>query len=129
MEKEKKFLESVALGDYFAVRKWLGSGIPVHCRNDSGSNALSIAAQNGDATMVRLLLDFGINPYATDGGGNLPLISAAMECHQEVVALLLSHCKTISTRKHPSISAMMAANALESKGCVEVARMLRSSPG
>ncbi len=97
--------------------------------DEAGNSLLSIAAVNGRAETVRMLLEAGADIYRSDRGGRTPLIKAALEGRTETVRILLEHAKTVSSRTSPSVTALMAANALELKGNTEIADLLRSHPG
>lgn len=55
----------------------------------SGRNLISLAAQNGDDTVVRLLLETGkVDRYSRDNWDRTPLLHAAAGGHGAVVQLL-----------------------------------------
>jgi ankyrin repeat protein len=65
--------------------------------NAQDSTALSLAARNGQANVVKLLLDYtGEHRVKPDAGNNSALFEAVYRDHRKVVKLLLedttSHC-------------------------------------
>ncbi|KAJ5826711.1 hypothetical protein N7447_003474 [Penicillium robsamsonii] len=59
----------------------------------TGNRALSRAASNGYAAVVKLLLQYGTDADHRDEDGRTPLFSAAQYGHEEVVSLFLGHQK------------------------------------
>lgn len=71
-----------------AVRLLLGLGASPN--RAMISPALLIAASNGDAEIVRALLEGGAGPNEMNEDGITPLMGAAFKGHREVVELLLA---------------------------------------
>jgi hypothetical protein len=91
------YLDAVRKGDLAAIEKALASGIAVDTPFRYNRTALSFAADRGSVEVVRLLLDKGANPEATDSYYNqTPLAWASQPAqtrkpeHAEVVKLLLA---------------------------------------
>jgi ankyrin repeat protein len=62
--------------------------VDVEARNDQGATALHRAAAEGNLEIVRLLLDFGVDPMPRDLAGRTPLSLAHAGGHQRVAELL-----------------------------------------
>lgn len=58
---------------------------------NDGWTALTIAARDGNANVVNLLIAKGVDVNRLEGGGNSPLFWAVYYGHEDVVSLLLSH--------------------------------------
>lgn len=116
-------------GNNEELKKIIADGTDIHALNPDGENALILAAKNGHANTVQILLDAGAYVYSTNKYGHNTLIIAAMRCHSDVVGVILKHTKKVSQRTNPSVVAVMAANSLEATGCNDVADMLRNNPG
>ncbi|MFZ5596321.1 MAG: ankyrin repeat domain-containing protein [Bacillota bacterium] len=65
--------------------------------------------RDGDSTMVRVLLDRGIDPEATDIYGATALMLAARNGHTPVVRALLEKGAAVNTMSADGITALMAA--------------------
>lgn len=76
-------------GNIATLRYLLDKGAVVKQIDESGSDALQIAALKGDADMVRLLLQKGADPRAVNRGGFTALLNAFTEVDPERVRLLL----------------------------------------
>jgi PleD family two-component response regulator len=70
---------------------------------------LIIASRAGDLKRVRLLLDSGAKPNATDRKGNTPLMEAAFFRYPEVVQLLLEKGADVSLRNTGGDTALIEA--------------------
>jgi ankyrin repeat protein len=71
-----------------AARLLLERGAPVNARQQSGWVAIHAAAQNGDRSMVELLLRHQANPRIVNDAGKTPAAVAREKGHEEVVFLL-----------------------------------------
>jgi ankyrin repeat protein len=70
-----------------------------------------VAAENGNASLARLLLEKGADVKHTDDDGEHALIEAAIEGHTEVASLLLQHGAQIDLQDHARWTALMQASA------------------
>jgi len=61
---------------------------------DSFESPLTLAACGGHAELANLLIERGANLEEVNDEGYTPLMEAAREGHEEMVALLLAHGKT-----------------------------------
>ncbi len=59
-----------------------------HDLKDSGRGPLHLAAQQGHAAVVKLLIAGGANIFRLDFAGNTPLMLATRNGHEEVIGLL-----------------------------------------
>lgn len=91
------YLDAVRKGDLAAIEKALASGVAVDTPFRYNRTALSFAADRGSVDVVRLLLDKGANPEATDTFYNQTALAWASQPaqtrkpeHAEVVKLLLA---------------------------------------
>ena len=79
---KKNFLKAAREGDIKEVEYCLSHCIPgkfdIDAPTESGQTALHLAAQNGDAPMTRLLLDYGAGRDVADSDGVTPLMAAAL---------------------------------------------------
>jgi ankyrin repeat protein len=74
-----------------AVRIMLQKGVALSKNSESGCMSLALAARNGHAAVVKLLLEHGADP-TTSPGGCIPLLEAAGGCgggHTGVIKALL----------------------------------------
>lgn len=72
---------------------WSGDG-DLNLKNTFGSTPLHVAAANGNAEAMNVLLDKGAEVSATNSIGNTPLHCAAYACQIECLNILLHHYKT-----------------------------------
>ena len=91
------YLDAVRTGDLPAIEKALASGVAVDTPFRYNRTALSFAADRGNVDVVRLLLEKGANPEATDTFYNQTALAWASQPaqtrkpeHAEVVKLLLA---------------------------------------
>ena len=63
-------------------------GADVNAARHDAQTALHLSAKNGSATCVKLLLDAGADPAATNASGETPLAEAERYQHKEVIQLL-----------------------------------------
>lgn len=87
-------MEAATNGQVEAAKVLLDNGAWLTARNEEGKSALDLAAENGEATLVKLLLARGANPNdATTKRDNAqtPLMLAVRESQADVVDALLAH--------------------------------------
>ena len=73
-----------------ACRQMLQQGCPVDCADYDGRRALELAAARGHASLVRLLLEAGADPSASDALGSCPLMEAVKAGRDDVVDMLVA---------------------------------------
>jgi ankyrin repeat protein len=74
------------------LRLFKGNIVDTNATDKDGRVPLSLAARNGQETVVKLLLDSGkVDADLKDGEGRTPLSWAAMDGHEAVVNLLLDN--------------------------------------
>jgi ankyrin repeat protein len=79
-------------GSEAIARISIQQGGDVEVTDHSGRNLISLAAQNGHDTVVRLLLETGkVDRYSRDNWDRTPLLHAAVGGHEKVVKLLLEN--------------------------------------
>ena len=91
---------AAASGDAAAVAHLLDLGYSATASDKSGSGltALEYAARNGNESIVKLLLANGADPGAVDSSGVAPLHKAVSFGHPRIVALMLDHQNSRSSR-------------------------------
>lgn len=94
--------KSVAAGPaILALVQGLGSlGVSIDTKDEHGDTGLSLAAYNGNARSVALLLKLGAQHAVTDNDGMTPFTSAANRGHVEVVKLLAQAGAKVNVRDH-----------------------------
>ncbi|XP_028249398.1 ankyrin repeat domain-containing protein 50 [Parambassis ranga] len=111
------------------------SGVNIHLACHQGATALSIAAQEGHANIVSMLLERGANPDHMDKYGRSPVKVAAKHGHFNIVRLLesygakpyqglLPNSSTVSPAKP---SRILSSGISESNGGGEVTAATSSS--
>src|SRR4026208_2572967 len=87
LDGASSFIEAVHRGDAARVRSLLADRPDLNARDADGNTALHWAALNGDARLVKELLERGAPPSITNHGGATPLLYAVGNV-ASVVALL-----------------------------------------
>jgi ankyrin repeat protein len=64
------------------------AGCPVDGRDDWGRTALHLAAEEGDAAMIKVFLSLGADKHVQDTSGSTPLALAQHNGHAKVFRLL-----------------------------------------
>lgn len=78
-------------------------------KTGTGMTPLTIAADQGDAGMIRLLLERKVNVNSKDGRGSTALITASRKGYVEIVGLLLSRGANVEVRDGAGFTAYMTA--------------------
>ena len=94
--------------------------------DSSGSTPLHVAASNGHAEVVALLLENGADPNAKNRIDVTPLHMAAMDGHLPVVELLVAHGADVNARQCANQTALHLANW---KGRRKVVKFLKRHGG
>jgi ankyrin repeat protein len=81
-------LDAANAGRAEAVRYLLGLGVPIESRTDYGWTTLHLAAYNGNAATVKVLIAAGADVRADDGTGKTPLDWAREQDKRDNVAEL-----------------------------------------
>ena len=89
-----------------------------------GATALMIAAQAGDASLVRVLLDRGADPNARNANGGTPLMHAAMSGDPGIVESLIAAGAELDAAAKLGWSALLLAAAKGNAAAADV--LLRS---
>ncbi len=97
------------------------NGSIVSAKNEYGVSALSLACRNGNAELVRALLEAGADANTTLPGGETALMTAARTGRPEPVRLLLERGAIVGATERKNQTALMWAAA---EGHAEVVRIL-----
>ena len=91
--EQQLLTQACVCGDTSVVRELRQSGASCNTEDDNGRLPLVVAASNGQADVVELLLEASVNIDALDagGGGGSALLCACLRGHLEVVQLLVKH--------------------------------------
>lgn len=98
-----------------AVRFLIEFGADPNVKYEDGWTALLHASKNGDASIVQMLLDAGVNINAKCdcrgwyGGGWTALMMAIKKRHSEIVELILSKDPDVNTRNNQGKTALSLA--------------------
>eukprot|EP00123_Amoebidium_parasiticum_P020567 comp5257_c0_seq1/m.1292 comp5257_c0_seq1/g.1292 ORF comp5257_c0_seq1/g.1292 comp5257_c0_seq1/m.1292 type:complete len:173 (-) comp5257_c0_seq1:49-567(-) len=86
-----EFVLCARYGEEEEVKAYLDRGIPMDCRDGNGNTALHMAAANGHAEVVQLLLTKCTRDdvNATNEPKNTPLHWAALNGHRQICELLV----------------------------------------
>ncbi|KAG1673305.1 hypothetical protein FOA52_002585 [Chlamydomonas sp. UWO 241] len=129
--------DAAGAGDVAALRLLLPSADPdiAVATDEYGSTALMIAARNGHAEAMRLLLDrkpanAGAMLVAADGHGRTPLVMAAAGGHVDAMRLLLEHpfADAASMLETPDSRGRTALTVAAMHGHVDAMRLLVDHP-
>lgn len=87
---------AIRAGNMIQIRRALDSGIPARAINGNGTPALMAATLFGDAAVLKLLLDRGADPNATNNAGATALMWAIPELTK--VKLLVARGANVNAR-------------------------------
>ncbi|KAI8463004.1 MAG: hypothetical protein J3K34DRAFT_159942, partial [Monoraphidium minutum] len=120
-----QFMDHVRSSDLDAVKRALGCTPAVlQGRGAEQRTALHLAAAEGDANMLRLLLQHGADVAAMDAAGEVPLIVAARQGHLAVVRELLAGPGRRGLLRSMSKDGSTALHAAAAAGQGEVVSLL-----
>lgn len=87
------FFAAVRTGNDEVVNEFLSAGFPINQRNAESYTALMVAAYQGNAQTVELLLRFGANACLQDKRGNTALMGALLKREIQIArALYQAEC-------------------------------------
>jgi len=113
-------LNAVDSDDLPTVRDLVKAGEGVAETNRYNVTPLSLACRNGNAEMVKLLLDAGADPNQELNGGETPLMTAARTGSAGCIRLLLEKGAEIDAKERGQTALMWAA----AKGHADVVKLL-----
>lgn len=99
-----------------------GADIHAVAANGTGYNALTAAVAAGHSSIVRWLLETGVDANYRYGPGYTPLLTAAANGHLEIVKLLLAHGADVRATANDGKSALALASE---RNLTHVAAFLR----
>lgn len=98
-QDQKDMLNAAWSGQMMEVERLLRAGIDPNSLGQFGITALSLAAQNNQTKIVRLLLDRGADPNLQDHkSGWFPLMWAAYNGNNGILKLLMEHGADVNKR-------------------------------
>lgn len=119
--RRKNLLQAVKTGDVEEVKSLLSLGSDVNARYDAAMTPLYWAAQEGQTTIVQLLLDHGADVNGSDLlSGWTALHMAAMYGHDSVVELLLNGGANIDATANEGETALDLASEGEHSAVVQI---------
>ncbi|MDV3238966.1 MAG: ankyrin repeat domain-containing protein [Gammaproteobacteria bacterium] len=109
-QDQKDMMTAAWNGQMIEVERLLREGVDPDSLGHFGVTALSLAAQNNQTRVVKLLLDHGADPNLQDTkGGWFPLMWAAYNGNNAVVTMLLGHGADVNLRNAFGETAMIHA--------------------
>ena len=122
-------VNAIYSADMGRVAALVDQGMPVNGVNRSGSTPLYITAVQGEAEIVKLLLDAGADPNQESCGDSegLPLCAAASKGRTDIVRLLLQYGADPNAVERAAASPMTALGWAERYGYSETAEALRDA--
>ncbi len=97
------------MGHAEELAELFGQGLPANLRNDKGDSLLMLAAYNGQAAAVQVILEAGGDPELANDRGQTPLAGAAFKGEADIVRLLLEHGAQVDGAGDGTRTALMVA--------------------
>ncbi|KAJ9603384.1 hypothetical protein H2200_012162 [Cladophialophora chaetospira] len=112
-QQAPKDISSLHLAAFFGIDRvaleLLASGHEIDVRDSYKRTPLWWAAQNGQATMIKVLLDEGSALEAKDKSGKTPLSRAAESGHDEAIKLLIERGATVDSEDDRACTPLLLA--------------------
>ena len=120
-----KLWDGVYENDYKKVEEAFKEGADVNIKNDNGSWFLLVASENGNARMVNLLLEKGIDVNITDdydynNNNNTALSTAVINAKYDVVELLIEKGADINKENNKGYTPLIHAIRFEDYDMVQL---------
>jgi ankyrin repeat protein len=127
LDEIQRFAKAIALNDVDTCESLVTGGMEVNVRDLSGRSPLHLAAIEGCAPMVGLLLERGAKVNASDAGGDTPLHAAACSGSRATCEVLLEYGAAVDIANATDQTPLLiAAHASLQDTC---ALLLRSGAG
>jgi ankyrin repeat protein len=104
-----ELLEAARCGNLDGVRRLLGQGVPVGCRDECGNDALLQAAITGQTEVVKLLLAAGASIDTRTRFNATPLMVACLFGHDDTVEALVRSGADVNAHSSRGVTALMIA--------------------
>jgi ankyrin repeat protein len=104
-----EFLEAARSGNIDAVRRLLGQGVPVWCRDECGNDALLHAAISGHTDIVKLLLAAGASIDTKTRFNATPLMVACLFGRDDTADVLMRSGADVNAHSNRGVTALMIA--------------------
>ena len=121
LSAEDDFQKAVRINDIDTIDQLASTADNIDVRGTNGKTALMIAAKNGNARLVKKLLEAGADARAVNINGGTPIMFAAIDGDIKTIEILIQAGSEVSTRGSNGWSALMVAAG---KGHVEATRLL-----
>jgi ankyrin repeat protein len=105
----RQLLDAATRGDIDAVRRLLGEGVPVGCRDECGNDALLIAAIGGHTDVVKLLLAAGASIESKTRFNATPLMIACLFGKDRTADELLRQGADVNVHTRLGVTPLMIA--------------------
>lgn len=116
-----QFVAFSVKGDTANMNLLIKVGVDANSADARGNTALAIAANKGNAEMVRYLLAAGADPSIKSTKGIIPMEDAVSLGHKDVVAVMLE----FELKRDPSLATLgNSVNMAARQGFVDIIRML-----
>ncbi|EFN88178.1 Caseinolytic peptidase B protein-like protein [Harpegnathos saltator] len=121
--KEEKFLHAAQYGNVLELKKAIANGVNVNSRHSLGWTALQVAAINGQAEILKILLDNGADINAGDEFTNVNRLSTKKGMN--FMEVLMKREEEFSSRLNNAatfqgFTALHYAVLADSKACVKI---------